>query len=996
MTSAPRPSRGWNSLLLLLLAVAAALRFWQLGRMEFWWDEFVTIGRSLPDIPDLLRGLMYQSPNVATDCSPPLHHLLVHAALAVGRSAWVVKAPSALCGLLSIAFVFLIGQRLFGRRAGFLAALFCSLSVFHIYYSRDIRWYSTFYACSLGGLHFLLLAMESGRWKHWLCFGLFTALSFYASYMAAMFAAGEAAFVLWAAFARSRRGGGGRALLLRAGAALALAALLYAPWIPAQYYAYLSFKGKGERVPFEWGFFASTFRFYLEYFYQGGFNRLWIAAPLCLAGLGAGLASRRLRPGVAAVSCWALTPIVGVYTVKTEFGVSPKYVMSLFYFFAFSLALGLDALAGRLDAALRARKGLPGWGLALGLLAVAGAANFKYPTFYKGVMYSDKTLMRDVALRAAPGDHLFYETPRSLSFLGHWRLGEAFPTARGVLGRGYKRALFVSGDCRNLPGHVPAVRRTGFCVDRFGVVNASPLQMVPDADGLYAYHEPYQDLGLFSQAYETGNATVDLAYGGLSPADTTRPGRVLYAFAVPPGVQVDKASLALQATVVRRNLPDIDGYVDVLAGTARDRLTPAGRLDVSDAPEAMRQPGFRGLYTLDKTFDLPAPPPGGGTLFVELRFSIGTRDGSFTVTALDLRASCRGQPPSDAAVARAATDTLLDNLGEAAPAPSTAQAGPAPGRLAAFTLDEAVLPPQGPVGGVDRRAAFLAAHPRARLVWTARLPDATAYLELYDPWLDEPLQLAAGERITLPPGQPLGGLRAPGSAAPAFLDVGGTVIPLSMGLPPSASVLLNPGGRGAMILRPVFDSEHFSPRDIDSLRGVRVKPQDNALTCLGVEPCFASWRFKSFHPVTRVVVTAYPRILNDASRGNSLRMALCADGGPCRELLGVESTGSGGWTGPDVHEVRELVLDKPARDVTLRLEMANESCLWTSSPDQPMTFELFFDVPRLPRDGAGPLELVNVSPEGGGARFEFSPGSFQAWEALRPGLALPASGRPVP
>ena len=445
------------ALLAVLLLLAAILRFAFLGSMEFWWDEFVTLGRSLPDIPDLLRGLMYQSPNVATDCSPPLHQLLVHFIMMFGRSEFIIKTPSVLCGLATIVFVFLIGKSLFAQRVGFFSALFCTVSLFHIYYSRDIRWYSVYYAFSLGGLYFLVRAIASNAWKHWLLFSLFLALSLYASYTGATFLAGEVLYISGLVCVLVWKGDRSKAgtMAPRAGLALLVALVLYSPWTPAQYLAFLSFKGKGAYVPFKPEFFKDTFRFFLEYFYQGNFNHLWIAAPLGLCGLAAALSSRASRGGVLLVSCWALIPVVAVYFVKTEFGLSPKYVMSLFYYLAFALGLGLNALARGIEK-LTGRFS-PAWGyaLALTLLAASVWPNIHYLSFYQGKTSSHKDLIREVALSANPGDYLLYENSAGLSFVGCWYLQEAFPTARGRLGREYKRALLVSESPRALAGFPP-------------------------------------------------------------------------------------------------------------------------------------------------------------------------------------------------------------------------------------------------------------------------------------------------------------------------------------------------------------------------------------------------------------------------------------------------------------------------------------------------------------------------------------------------------------
>ena len=103
--------------------------------------------------------------------------------------------------------------------------------------------------------------------------------------------------------------------------------------------------------------------------------------------------------------------------------------------------------------------------------------------------------------------------------------------------------------------------------------------LAPGPGKRVAYQDDFTDPRLFNNAWSTDNATVDLNYGGLTTADTTRPGQVVYAFAAPQGVKVQDMSVKAVATICRRNLPGSDGYLEVLAEQARKpkAARPAGR-----------------------------------------------------------------------------------------------------------------------------------------------------------------------------------------------------------------------------------------------------------------------------------------------------------------------------------------------------------------------------------------------------------------------------------
>lgn len=977
-------------LLALLLAVAAVLRFAFLGSMEFWWDEFVTLGRSMPDVPDLLHGLMYQSPNVATDCSPPLHQLIVHCMMYFGSTEFLLKTPAALCGVVTIVFVMLIGKRLFGLRAGFFSAMFCALSLFHVYYSRDIRWYSTFYAVCLGGLYFLVRSLEENRWKHWLLFSAFSTLSLYTSYTAATFLCGETLFILLTVGSAFRQGEKvlARTLVLRAGTALLFTLVLYSPWIPAQYFAFLSFKGKGARVPFEAAFLWDTLRFYLEYFYKSDFNRLWIAAPLCLFGLISGIFFRKLGREILLVSCWALVPLVGVYSVKTEFGVSPKYVMSLFYYFAFCLGLGLDGLAR-----LAERKAVP-FGRFTGNIAafivfiLAIASNFHYMTFYQGKTYSHKALMRDLALNATSDTHILYDKPSGLSFVGYWYLRDAFPSARGHFENTYKRAILVSDTPRSLEGYFPLEDRDKFHLYRSGLVNRSPLTILPEDDSRYVYTDTYKNMRLFSDAWSTDNATIDMAYGGLIPADTTRPGQVVYAFQIPPGVEADNLVVTLVATITRRNLPNSDGFIELLAGNTPETLEPVGRLDVSDASKEHNHRDFRGLFQVEKSWPLDRTALPGKKVFIGLRYSIGSVDGFFTVASFSLAAQCSGKRLEPSERARIEGSTILANLPlRQFPLQEHVLE---PGKVLAFSANDQLFPTDssGRYGSDSQRTAYLAKHPGSRCVFTARTREGVPYLQIYDPWLEPEFPIAADRHTILLSEAPVNGMKVPGVSSPATLDWNGAGFPFSISQPPSSTTSLNPGLGRTVFFRPIFDADHLNPDDFHAFRDIRIKSSESCLTCMGETPCFATYRFLSEFPISRVVTTMYLSMKNDERKMNSLRLSYSANGGPFQEILGVVSSGDGKWGGLNHPWVTEVIVDPPAREIVLRLDMANESSHWVSSSKYPMVVEMYSKYAPPPLVQGKTALVRNTSPKQNPLPLAVSPTPYDAWENLRHGLKL--------
>ncbi|SHM24007.1 glycosyltransferase family 39 protein [Roseibium suaedae] len=148
-TLAPKLSPGsrreqlWTWAIGGILLLAAALRLPYLDRTSLWYDEAVSWSQS----KGTLTGLLAQ---VAGDNYPPLHNLMLWATMKLGGDSEIaLRLPSALCGLLAVWLVYLLGKTVFSRTAGLLAATLLALSPFHVWYSTEARMYSVFAATGL-------------------------------------------------------------------------------------------------------------------------------------------------------------------------------------------------------------------------------------------------------------------------------------------------------------------------------------------------------------------------------------------------------------------------------------------------------------------------------------------------------------------------------------------------------------------------------------------------------------------------------------------------------------------------------------------------------------------------------------------------------------------------------------------------------------------------------------------------------------------------------
>ena len=983
----------------LVLALGAGLRLLFINEMELWWDEFVTLGRSLPDVPELLYGLLYQSPSpVSTDCSPPLHHLLVHAALQFGHEGVVIRMPGVVFGLVALYFLMRLAQRIHGLRAAVVAGLFCAMSLFHVYYSRDIRWYAVYYGCSLFALYSLYLAVTLDRLKYWLAFCLGSALSLYASYVAAPVLAGECCFLLGLCIARWLGGqqAAAKRLAWRSCLFVALAVLLYSPWLPGQYYAFYSFYGKGSSNSFVLAEFLRSVRFFLDYFYQDGFNTLLAALPLVALGYCWSLAGPR-KLGAWLVLAWGIPSVAAAYWVKTEFSVSPKYIMSLFYVLVFGLAFGVEAVARWIARVLPVGRAAAGWTAALVLTMFVGSANLHYAEFYQGKMFSYKAALRQVALEKNNIDLVLYDNERNFSFVGNWYLGDLFERATGVFERRYKRFYYLSPAHG---AHVPWAalkRKTEACDISYGAfVNRAPLPIVADASGIFRYADSFKDFQVFQDSWKTDNITVDVNEGVLAPADMSRQGMAVYAFVPASGQALQRVAVRISAVCMKRNVFFPDAAITVLAGNDPQRLAPVGTITAHSPPGPPRDDAaYRGMYTLQGAWDLSAGLLSGKTLYVAVAVSAGTLEGMLKATDFTVEAVARGGPVAAQYGMAQEWKHIYANLSDTERPRAGDQT--TPGRLVAFSCDPAVFPPYGDdgLGAQAERRRFLAAFPAAVPVHVIRKPSGEAALEIYDPWLASPyLTLPGDTSLDFTLQEPPAGYKAPGSMHQTLAAFRGQPLPLSCGLPESAVSTSARGGESFIFAQERFDEEAFNPNDLYSLRDIRVKHDAAALTCIGKTPCQATYRFQSLYPLTELVMTTFPRVYCDAAKENFVRVSFSEDAGPFKEIYTLRSDGSGQWRGTGSYpHVDAVALAKGAREVLVRLEMANDGAMWQSDSNAPMMFELFADTSGMPGIAAGSGELANLTPGRRAASLFFLNAPVSAFAPLRPGLTVTPAWR---
>jgi 4-amino-4-deoxy-L-arabinose transferase-like glycosyltransferase len=218
--------------LLGLLALAAVLNLWSLSRNGWANDYYSAAVRSMSSSWHNFFYGSFDASGIMTVDKPPLA-LWVQAlsARVFGFHPLSVLVPQALMGIATVALVYDLTRRVFGRPAGFVAGLVLALTPITVAISRHNNPDALLVLCCVGAVWALVRAFEDGRTRWIVLSGLLVGLGFETKMaVALMVAPGIVAGWLW--FAPSGRGRAFRQLLA-GGATMAVAGLAWplAVWL---------------------------------------------------------------------------------------------------------------------------------------------------------------------------------------------------------------------------------------------------------------------------------------------------------------------------------------------------------------------------------------------------------------------------------------------------------------------------------------------------------------------------------------------------------------------------------------------------------------------------------------------------------------------------------------------------------------------------------------------------------------------------------------------
>jgi hypothetical protein len=306
-----RSVRTESILLAGILILGLLLRLYNLSAKSLWIDEIGEVIVASENIPLLLTG-------VASHLSPPLDYIILHFLLILGKSDFIVRLPSALFGVGSIAAVYLLGAELYSKKVGLISAFLIAISPYCIWYSQEARMYSLFLFLSILSIYFFFRWLKTDSTVLWAAYLILTTLALYTHYFAFFIIVVQTVFIIFILFGRKIKGVN---TLFRGGlipkfiSSLVLMFIIFLPWLNV----FLSQTGDLNRVLW-YGLPADARFFYtISGLVIGAFNQYWGMAAIaifCITAFGILYSLNDHTDRTILLLFWAVLPIMATFTLS--------------------------------------------------------------------------------------------------------------------------------------------------------------------------------------------------------------------------------------------------------------------------------------------------------------------------------------------------------------------------------------------------------------------------------------------------------------------------------------------------------------------------------------------------------------------------------------------------------------------------------------------------------------------------------------------------------
>jgi mannosyltransferase len=370
---------------MLITMLAAALRFFQLGKWSFWGDELTTVNLSLN----------YLQPEVPLAISL----LFIKMALEnIGISEFSARLVPALIGVITLPLVYFPIRTLFNPFTAIIAVLLLAVSPWHLYWSQNARFYTALFLFYNLGLILFMLVFDK---KRLFLLGIsisFLGLAVLERYIALFFVPILVGYLLYNHW---HQASAYKLNYKRVGMLLMPGVILAVIFLPTIWNKMSDFIGQYEGAPINdpaWIFAGSV---------------MYIGIPVFLFGI-LGMYSLYVQKHKAFILLFlsAMIPLIGTMALSAVMYTANRYVFVSLLAWIVLASFGLTELVKKTQSTAR----LLAIGSIMVVLAVSMSDNFMYYWIQHGNRADWRSAAGYISINKRPEDVVFSASPNVVSY----------------------------------------------------------------------------------------------------------------------------------------------------------------------------------------------------------------------------------------------------------------------------------------------------------------------------------------------------------------------------------------------------------------------------------------------------------------------------------------------------------------------------------------------------------------------------------------------------
>jgi mannosyltransferase len=214
--------------LLAILVLAGILRFYNNTAVSLWHDEaFSALYISKYGWGEMMHRIIL-------DVHPPLYYIVLRLwSYIFSDNLLSLRALSIIFGILTVWAGYLFVKQAFkNEKWALVAALLLAVNPFQIQYALEARMYTLGTFLVLISSYLLLKALETGKLKHWIWYGITVAAGAYTHYFLLFSLVAQALYFAYHVLSTYKLGFFKQPTFLKGLMAYALSVILYLPWLP--------------------------------------------------------------------------------------------------------------------------------------------------------------------------------------------------------------------------------------------------------------------------------------------------------------------------------------------------------------------------------------------------------------------------------------------------------------------------------------------------------------------------------------------------------------------------------------------------------------------------------------------------------------------------------------------------------------------------------------------------------------------------------------------